>query len=293
MTRDELSVLCVGELVFDHYAEGPVLAGAPMHTAVHLARTGLRTGLLTAVGDDPMGRQALAFLAQEQVTGLRTHPSLPTGTVTVALKEDGVPVFTIHQPAAWTDLAGALPCAPPPRPGLVVFCGLGLHPAGNRHLLEALLAGWAGPGVPPTLCDLNLRPGWSEPEVARWCLTHAQVLKANDEELAFVLQMDGLAGPRDLLARYGLRGLCVTHGPGGATWHDASGARTFPVPPGPGPLVDTVGAGDACTAALALGLLHGEPPERFMDRAGRWAAQVCATRGGLPPRDQSSRSVLR
>ena len=280
----EMSVLCVGELVFDHYVEGPVLAGAPMHTAVHLARTGLRTRLLTAVGEDAMGRQALAFLAQEGITGIRIHPDRPTGTVTVALQEDGVPVFTIGQPAAWTDLAGALPGTPPPRPSLVVFCGLGLHPAGNRDLLETLLASWAGPEGPPALCDLNLRPGWSDPGVARWCLGHCQFLKVNDEELAFLLQMDSLTGPAELLSLYQLRGLCVTHGPLGATWHDARGERTFPVPKGTAPLVDTVGAGDACTAALALGLLHGEPPEQFMDRAGRWAAQVCATRGGLPPR---------
>ena len=281
MTRNDERVLCVGELVFDHYAEGPVLAGAPMHTAVHLARTGLRTALLTAVGEDAMGRQAQAFLAREGITGLRVHPSLPTGTVTVALEGDGVPVFTIGQPAAWTDLAGALPATPPPRPSLVVFCGLGLHPPGNRDLLQTLLAGWGEPM--PTLCDLNLRPGWSDPAVARWCLAHSDVLKVNDEELAFLLQLEGLAGAPELRARHGLRGLCVTHGPQGATWHDPDGARTWPVPPGAAPVVDTVGAGDACTAALALGLLHGEPPKQFMERAGRWAARVCATRGGLAP----------
>ena len=289
MTQDQASVLCVGELVFDHHAQGPVLAGAPMHTAVHLARAGVRTQLLTAVGEDAMGHQARAFLDREEVTGIRVHPSLPTGTVTVALHGDGVPVFTIGHPAAWTDLAGALPGTPPRRPSLVVFCGLGLHPAGNRDLLETLLAGWDDGEPLSLLCDLNLRPDWSDPWVARWCLAHCQILKVNDEELAFLLQLEGLAGPAELLARHGLRGLCVTHGPLGATWHDPEGAQNFPAHQGGPPLVDTVGAGDACTAALALGLLNGEAPAQFMTRAALWAAQVCATRGGLPARQGSGR----
>jgi fructokinase len=284
MTSDDASVLCMGELVFDLYAEGPVLGGAPLHTAVHLARAGVPTRLLTAVGADPMGDRARAFLAREGVEGIRVHPDLPTGTVSVALDGSGIPAFTIHSPAAWTDLASARPGTPPPRPVFAVFCGLGLHPAGNRRFLEELLAAWAGDEAPPLLCDLNLRPGWSDPEVAAWCLEHCHYLKVNEEELTFLLHLTGLSGPGELLRRSGLRGLCTTLGPRGALWRDAGGERAFPALTGYGPLVDTVGAGDAFTAALALGLLRGEAPEAFMDRGSRWAAQVCATRGGLPPR---------
>jgi fructokinase len=47
-------------------------------------------------------------------------------------------------------------------------------------------------------------------------------------------------------------------------------------------LADTVGAGDAFTAALAIGLLNGLPLARINDNANRLAAYVCTQPGATP-----------
>jgi fructokinase len=47
-------------------------------------------------------------------------------------------------------------------------------------------------------------------------------------------------------------------------------------------IVDTVGAGDAFTAALAMGLLHGDSLDRINDHANRIASYVCSQPGAMP-----------
>ena len=48
-------------------------------------------------------------------------------------------------------------------------------------------------------------------------------------------------------------------------------------------MVDTVGSGDAFTAALALGMLSGSDLRTINDYANRVASFVCSKRGATPP----------
>ena len=287
-TASPSDVLCLGELVWDCYPTGAFLGGAPFNVAVQLARHGVGADLLTAVGRDDLGRRAQDFLREEGIPGVRVHPGLPTGTVSVRLDAAGVPRFTIHGDCAWTDLDGAGQGVPGPgRPEVLVFGGLAMHAAANRHLLAGMLEAWAaGPqGAATVLCDLNLRPGWSDPAVVRWCLARCDYLKLNEEEAGFLAALPD--GP-SLLARQGLRGICTTLGPAGLVWRGPDRADlALPVltaAEGAPPVVDTVGAGDALTAAMAAGLAALEAPEAFLERGRRWAAVTCGVRGALPPR---------
>ena len=58
---------------------------------------------------------------------------------------------------------------------------------------------------------------------------------------------------------------------------------TFEHPGCAGPVADTVGAGDAFTAALVLGLLEGHDLARIGAFANRLAAYVCSRPGATPP----------
>jgi fructokinase len=48
-------------------------------------------------------------------------------------------------------------------------------------------------------------------------------------------------------------------------------------------VIDTVGAGDAFTASVTLGLLASWPLSKLHAHAERVAAYVCTQRGGTPP----------
>lgn len=300
MTMNKDSILCIGEAVWDLFSDKPRLGGAPLNVAVHLARQGIRTWLLTAVGRDDLGQKCLAFLEREGIPGALCHPRLPTGTVRVEVDPGGIPSFTIHDHSAWTDIEGAfLSGIPPLREWLdldtlsvVVFGCLAMHSSHNRRMADHLFAKirLEGLPLPIRLCDMNLRPGWSDPEVVEWCVSRAEILKVNEEEREFLACKDALASSGDdraLLKRHSLQGLCTTMGPHGLRWADSfiHDAVHFPIHAHPGdrPVIDTTGAGDAITASIAIGLSRQETPQTFLERGGRWAARVCQWPGALPP----------
>jgi fructokinase len=136
------------------------------------------------------------------------------------------------------------------------------------------------------ILDINLRSPYWDREVIADSLALANVLKLNEEELPRVAGAVGLSGPEDdilrgLVSEYALRLVALTRGANGSVLLTATGERSE----SPGARVevaDTVGAGDAFTAVLALGLTHG----LSLDTTHRWAtavaAFVCTKPGGTP-----------
>jgi len=71
----------------------------------------------------------------------------------------------------------------------------------------------------------------------------------------------------------------VTAGSEGAYAVDPDGTVRFASAPPPRPLVDTVGAGDAFSAAVLLGLHQDRPLDRILDVAAAFASRTCTLSG--------------
>ena len=146
------------------------------------------------------------------------------------------------------------------------------------------LVGASGPaGL--RIFDVNLRPPFVYPEVVRESLELANVLKLNEQELPALAAMLGLDGSDDrqlddLVRRYGLRLVALTCGGQGSLLVAAEGRSDQPSVAVD--VADTVGAGDAFAAALAMGLLHGWPLDEINRLAAEVAAFVCTRPGGAP-----------
>jgi fructokinase len=139
--------------------------------------------------------------------------------------------------------------------------------------------------------DLNLRPPWFDAGVVERSLASADVVKATEEELrlaAGLLRFGGSApGPATtLMKRFSLDRVVITRGPNGAFTVEEGGlgAETAGMPLG-GELVDTVGAGDAFSAVLILGLLRGWDSATVLPRADAFARAVCCIPGAVPGDD--------
>jgi len=279
-------VVSLGEILWDLLPAGPQLGGAPANVACHVAALGARAAVVSSVGDDALGHEALEILRSRglDTTAVRILSGVPTGTVHVALDPSGHPQFDIVADVAWDRLeAGVTARAKVAEAHAVCFGTLAQRTPEAHAAVLALVTG-VQPRVLRVL-DINLRPPFHSPHVIEASLRHADVLKLNEDELPVLARQFGLEGDaesqvRGVAQRFGLRAVAWTRGARGAALILEDRWTT-----GPGRVVsvrDAVGAGDAFTAALILGLLRGWDAAAILERATDVAAFVCTQPGATP-----------
>lgn len=275
-----VDVLAIGEVMalMDAEGSGPLedvraftlrAAGAEGNTLIALTRMGLRTALVSAVGDDPFGRLVRGTLDETgvDVAHVRVDPHAPTG---VFFKErlDGwerrVYYYRAGSAASRLHLSDA-DVERLPHPRALVLSGLTLGlggPDGLAGLARRLLRRLRGRST--VVFDANIRPHiWDQDRAAQ---EFAEILDDVDVVLAGRDEVRTLMPGRDPdeaareLCRSGVRAAVVKDGAQGAVAFDHTGAtriHPFPVQK----VVDPVGAGDAFAAGVTSGLLEGRPIE--------------------------------
>ncbi len=281
--------LLFGEALVDEIPGARVPGGAPFNVACHLRAFGVSPFLVTRIGTDEDGRRLLrAFSERGLVTrGVQRDTERPTGRVAVRDTDEG-PSFEIpaRQAFDYVDRDAALAATKRLSPRVVYFGTLAQRQGPSRRALEALLEALPG----NRFLDVNLRAPWFDRDVVERSFRLADVAKMNETESGEIASLLGMAtsgrGFRDsLAARFGLSTVVVTRGAEGAVFRNGGGRETA-VRPSRKTLriVDTVGAGDAFSAAMILGSLRGWAPEVTLRRADVLARAVCRLRGALPRR---------
>jgi len=287
------SRVCVfGEALLDGMPTGPVPGGAPLNVAAHAAAFGLEPLLLTRLGVDDAGTALRACLSAAGVPaeGVQEDARRPTGRAVVSQRE-GAPRPEIPAGAAFDAIDGAVAAraARAWKPSVVAFGTLAQREPASRAALREVLS--ATKAV--CLVDLNLRAPWYDGYVVRKALAAADVVKVSDEELAEIRRLLSLSvHDREALAvcvvrRFHLKALYVTRGAKGAfvaAWTEGEvvsfGEASVSVPREV--VVDTVGAGDAFTATVLLGLARGWSAAKSLRRGVDFAGAVTRIRGAVP-----------
>ncbi len=280
------TILAVGEVLWDLLPTGAVLGGAPANFAQHARALGADATMISRVGDDDLGREILARFAAANLPAshVTLDPAAPTGTVTVSLGADGQPSYTIHENVAWDRLT-AEPAALMAAAGADVICfgSLAQRAEPSRSAIRALVAATRSDAL--RIFDINLRQAFYSREVIDASLALANILKLNDTELPVLAKMFALAGDvpaqlAELARRFDLRAIALTRGGGGSLL--LADGELAEHPGIAAKVSDTIGAGDAFTAALALGLLKKWPLAEINQRANEVAAFVCTQPGATP-----------
>jgi fructokinase len=283
-------VLGIGELLWDLLPAGPRLGGAPFNAIAHLARLGYAVTYVTSVGPDDLGRATLAAARRLGVEQryIRTV-DLPTGTARVELDADGSPHFEIARPAAYEDIdltAAEVEEIVGLHPRAVVFGTLAQRSPAVRAVTDRLIE-----ALPTALrvYDVNLRKDCWSPPLVDDLMRRATVVKLNADEMAsLATHFEAPAEPpvafcASVAERFSLLGVCVTRGPLGAgLWLEGG---YFEEPGVPVRVVDTVGAGDAFTAALIDGLIRRDEPRHILRSANALGAFVASRPGVVPEPD--------
>ncbi len=292
-----MRVLSIGEVLWDVFpdigsAKGQEhLGGAPLNFSANIVRLGGQASLLTGIGPDQRGRiarETMVFLGVG-TDFVQTVDDRATGVAVVSTSPSGEPQFSIPRPAAF-DLASIPPDTLTAlrafKPDWLYFGTLTQTEQPAEDLVLQLAS--TLPGV-RCFYDMNLRPNcWSLPLVQRLC-SLATVLKLNEHEAATLGELTGM-GPGSFTleafceawaAQYNLASICVTLGPGGCLVFQDGAFST--IPGYPTVVQDTVGAGDAFSAAFLHGFHHSWPILQSARFANALGSLVASRAGATPP----------
>jgi 5-dehydro-2-deoxygluconokinase len=309
---EALELLTIGRVSVDLYGEqlGVPLAqvetfaksvgGSPTNVAVAAARLGRRSAVVTAVGDDELGRYVRGALERFGVDTrfVGTHPSLLTPLVIAAMERPDDPTFVFYR----------APRAPDEEIVLTDGHRQAAHSAEilwvSGSALSSVTTGATARAMleergrrPHAVLDLDYRPSfWPDESTARReigaALDHVTVAIGNRTECRVAVGSDEPEEAADRLLGRGVELAIVKQGAEGVLVATAEEREL--VPPVEVEVVSGLGAGDAFGGALCHELLAGAPAVeavRFANAAGAIVASrlLCAD---AMPTEQEVRQTL-
>lgn len=288
MQKTQDAVVIGDALIDEIHDDGGVrelVGGAALNVAVGLRRLGVSTTLIAMVGDDEAGAHIREYLADHDVRLVSSESPHGSSRAVVQRDANGEPTYVFNEAAqrrsirygeearkalADADLA-------------VISCFPFDVPAEVDAVADAL----AGVRV---AIDPNPRSGMlsDREEFVRGferLVAGAAIVKVGADDAALLYDGD-LDALRTRLRELGADAVLATAGKDGAMLETDAGTVTAPIADLPGPIVDTVGAGDATLSAVAEGLVGARPQaadewQKLLDRAMDVAAATCRAEGGL------------
>ena len=284
------TIVGLGELLWDVFSNRKELGGAPANFAYMISLLGDEGVVASRVGRDRLGNAAARRLAKLGLSQewLQLDRNSPTGTVKVEVFEDGQPKFQIAENVAWDNFEWTSQWqALAARTAAVCFGSLAQRSERSRKTIRLFLENLRPNAV--KVFDVNLRQSFFSADILRDSAKIADIMKVNQDELPQVAQLLGYkanakeaAGPW-LLQTCGLKLVCVTEGPSGSSLVAADGVHRHPG--FPTQVADTVGAGDAFTAALIHHYLRGATLDEMNEAANRMGSWVASQVGATPKPD--------
>lgn len=280
-------VVGMGEALWDVLPEGKKIGGAPANFAYHVSQFGLPSCMVSAIGDDALGKEIIENFTYKGLDQLIAEVPYPTGTVQVEIDQTGIPLYDIKENVAWdnipyTEHLDALA----KRTKAVCFGSLAQRNVVSRNTINHFLDTMPKDDDSLIVFDVNLRQGFYNKEILCKSMQNCNILKINDEELITVSRMFGYPGIdlQDkcwiLLGKYNLKMLILTCGINGSYVFTPGNVSFQPTPKVE--VADTVGAGDSFTAAFIASILKGKSVTEAHTIAVKTSAYVCTQKGAMP-----------
>jgi fructokinase len=286
MASEAVEIVGLGEVLWDLLPGGKQLGGAPFNFTFHCHQLGHPSAMVSRVGADALGT-AIRSAAQRlglSAAYLQDDAEHPTGTVEVAVDAHGQPSFTIVPDVAYDFLGWEERLPGLLREARAVCFGT----LAQRHSIARATIQRAVREAENALVvyDVNLRQDFYTKEVIETSLSASRWVKLNEHELPLLCKLLAIEEATEaarldgLRRRYALEVAILTRGAHGCRVRSA--AEEIDLPGIPVRVVDTVGAGDAFTAGLLVGVLEGQPLAAAAAFANRLAARVAGSAGATP-----------
>ena len=279
----------IGDALIDEIRDGQgvreLVGGAALNVAVGLRRLGIPTTLIAMVGDDEAGGHIREYLRDHDVTLIASEAPRGSSRAIVTFGAGGEPEYVFNEAAQRRSIRydEAARAAIADAGIVAISC----FPFDVHEEVDALVGAL---GDAPLAVDPNPRAGMMTDRVRfiqgfEQLVGRSALVKVGADDAALLYDGD-VHTLRARLRDLGATAVLATAGRDGAVLQTEAGTFTAPIATLPGPIVDTVGAGDATLAAITAGLVDGEPDtdqgwQQLVERAMLIAAATVRSEGGL------------
>lgn len=276
--------IAFGEILYDIILGKPHLGGAPLNFAVHLAKAGGESHIISNVGNDDLGQNALEEIRKQGV-GTRfigTDDNLNTGTVEVQL-DKGQPEYIIDKNVAYDNITFNLVPENFDETHIFYFGTLSQRAEHSRETLYKILDFTHFEFV---FYDVNLRKDCFNKETIHRSFGYANIIKLNRSEVNTVgalifgekLNLEGFL--ERCKTTYKPKIIIITDGANGC--YIFEDGKTNHVPGTNITVKDTIGAGDSFSAAFMYKYFRTRDALISAATANRVGAFVASQQGAIP-----------
>lgn len=291
-------IVGIGEVLWDVFPHSRNFGGAPANFAYFVKKLGQNGLVASKVGDDFLGKEIMDSLFKLGLAGdfIQIDSEHPTGTVDVKIDDNGQPDYIINKNAAWDFLEFSDRWKKLAKEADVICFGtLAQRSLKSRRTIIDFLKMARSSTI--KVFDINLRQNFYSLKTIVQSLKLATILKLNTEELGIMKNLMGYSSEKNdinfyrrLMNEYGIKLVCLTRGEDGSLLMDESDYYDHP-----GykiSVADTVGAGDAFTAAVVIRYLDGGTLEEMSSSANRLGSWVSSRTGPTPVLDEEIKRFL-
>ena len=282
-----MDFIAFGEILFDCFESKRTLGGAPLNVSAHLTKLGLNGMIISAVGDDQLGNDALKEIRALGLStdGISIISGAETGRADITLNGKNAD-YAFNYPSAWDKIP--VPKDIESHTRLLYFGTLAQRNDVSRSSLREILSRTSAEHV---FFDVNIRKSFYSKGIIIEGLEKATILKMNDEEVPIILKEAECRSIKELGKLYSIPAIMVTEGKNGTTvfldddtviHQDAASVE----------VVDTVGAGDSLSAGFLASLLKGKDIKEALRIGSLIADFVVTKQGAIPEYDDELQKKL-
>lgn len=289
--------LAFGEILWDIINGDPHLGGAPLNFASHIAQCGAQSFIISRVGDDNLGKSAIARVKENRVNTqyIQVDPTHPTGTVKVSI-EDGQPDYTIHENVAYDyiEYNEDVKNLSNLKFDLFYFGSLAQRHKVSAYTLNTVLN---NNNFTDIFYDVNIRKDGFNGIILNDSLGYATILKLNVAELPIMSELvfEEVLSNEDfckrLTEKFAIRIIIITAAEKGCyiyTNQHLSHVSGIKVE-----VADAVGAGDAFSAAFVSHYFKTKNAIKAASVANKIGAFVASKKGAIPPYSDEIKKMLK
>ena len=259
------------------------MGGAPLNLSIRLNSLGIKTSIISQVGNDSFGNE-LKFLIEKKITTqlISTTDYFPTSEVKVIVNKKGEAKYDITYPCAWDKIKDIkLYQDAVKKSNMLIFGSLATRDEVSRKTLFNLIN-----LSKFNVFDVNLRPPHFSYTTLINLMKKSDFIKFNEEELEIISKKLGsnFNSINDnieyISKKTKTKMICVSKGENGAVlfinnkYYYQSGFKVK--------VIDTVGSGDSFFATILEGLISKKPYDVVLKKACAIGAIVASKKGANP-----------